>query len=71
MVCLTVLTILPAFLGDWEIPSGLLMIVCFLPMVFFFSEQATNKKISKLEARIIELEVTNKSCEATGDNVPS
>lgn len=61
MVCLTALTILPMFFGHADVPSGLITLICFLPMVFYFSEQSAKKKISQLEARIIELEETNKA----------
>lgn len=71
MVFLTAVTIFPIFLGGADIPSGLITLICFLPMVIYFSERSATEKISQLEARIVELEKVNKLLVATGDNVSS
>ena len=59
------------FLGSNDIPSGLITLVCFLPMVFYFSERSANQKISRLEARMIVLEKMNKSLFAAAEDVSS
>jgi hypothetical protein len=41
--------------GD-GLPGALIPLICFLPMAFFFSAQATFNEISALEARIKALE---------------
>ncbi len=66
MVCLSAITIAPAFFGHFDIPMGLISFVCFLPMVIYFSEQSTKDRISRLEARIIELEEANKASRTNG-----
>jgi hypothetical protein len=50
-------TLAPTFMkiGD-GLPGALIPLICFLPMAFFFSAQATFNEISALEARIKALE---------------
>lgn len=69
MVLVSASTIAPVFFGHFDIPSGMITFICFLPLVILFSEQSTKARIFRLEARIAELEERNKSCEATSDNV--
>lgn len=71
MVFLTAVTVFPIFLGGADIPSGIITLICFLPMVIYFSERSATEKIYQLEARIVELEKVNKLLVATGDNVSS
>jgi len=40
------------------IPSPLISFICFLPMVFYFSAQATYTELSALDRRIAALEKT-------------
>jgi len=51
------IALVPTFLriGD-GLPSALIPFVCFLPMAFYFSAQASFNEILSLEARIQELE---------------
>jgi hypothetical protein len=50
-------TLAPTFMkvGD-RVPGILIPLLCFLPMAFHFSAQATFNEISALEARIKDLE---------------
>jgi hypothetical protein len=58
MLVLVAVTYWQVFSGS-DIPSGLLPLIGFLPMAFFFSEYSAYQRISKLEARIVELEEAN------------
>jgi len=69
---ITALTLAPTFLkiGD-PLPSGLITLICFLPMVFYFSAQATFNELSALEARIRELEKKESEQASPANHRPS
>jgi hypothetical protein len=60
MTAVSAITIYPALMGNVAaIPSGLIALICLLPMAFYFGEQSTMREINSLENRIRELEEKN------------
>jgi hypothetical protein len=60
------ITLAPTFMKvDNGLPVALIPLLCFLPMAFFFSAQATFNEISSLEARIKELEKNKPTGQST------